>query len=337
MSIDIFDLNCPFCQKVYKLPREKVVKHVGKTIYCRGCGNPFSVPPLPVFESNPGVVLDSPKLVQVAATPKTVAARNDFDDVGESVEDRDEIDLAETNGHAASDNPSPIDLPPPFSADVLPPIEDVLPAMDEPPRVDLAADAESHPLSDVELPAYRASMEHGVVTVEEDASYFHDGDSSEGATAGDSLGVEPMLDSPGSAGASADDSDFADDSVGGAADSFVPEIHAFASSAQPEHVIPPKEPEPERKRVRPKRFVPSEVRLPADGPPSIPPGLNLDDVPIARAVTNSPPQTLSPTAPLNFRSLRSRLTFLAVMSVLIALLLAAILLAMLGYIPHRPV
>jgi hypothetical protein len=50
VSSDIFELNCPFCDKLYKLPREKVMKHVGKSIHCRKCGQPFSIPALPPDE-----------------------------------------------------------------------------------------------------------------------------------------------------------------------------------------------------------------------------------------------------------------------------------------------
>ena len=72
----------------------------------------------------------------------------------------------------------------------------------------------------------------------------------------------------------------------------------------------------------------------ASAPVRIPAGLNLDDVPIARAVNPSP--TIAPVVSINIKPLQRRLTILILVSLLIALLLAAILLAMLGYIPHRP-
>ena len=50
MGTNIYELNCPFCDKLYKLPRDKVLKHAGKSIHCRKCGKPFSIPVVPPDE-----------------------------------------------------------------------------------------------------------------------------------------------------------------------------------------------------------------------------------------------------------------------------------------------
>jgi hypothetical protein len=50
VATELFELNCPFCDKLYKLPREKVLKHQGKSIHCRKCGQPFSIPAPPEHE-----------------------------------------------------------------------------------------------------------------------------------------------------------------------------------------------------------------------------------------------------------------------------------------------
>jgi hypothetical protein len=63
VSTETFELNCPFCDKLYKLPREKVLKHAGRMIHCRKCGKPFSIPTLPGEE------------LQIDSIPIAVAAQ----------------------------------------------------------------------------------------------------------------------------------------------------------------------------------------------------------------------------------------------------------------------
>jgi hypothetical protein len=90
VSSETYELNCPFCDKLYKLPREKVVKHVGKSIHCRRCGKPFSIPAIPhddfdetipvavpLFAQPPAKVTSAPPPPPPAEPPPVQAAHDD--------------------------------------------------------------------------------------------------------------------------------------------------------------------------------------------------------------------------------------------------------------------
>ncbi|MBV8782251.1 MAG: hypothetical protein JO353_12720 [Phycisphaerae bacterium] len=341
-SLEMYDLNCPFCDRVYKLPREKVVKHVGKTIFCRSCGKPFSVPPLPVFESNIGAVIEPPPL----DPPHTDERRREISDLkipnlksdSIPIAKADPIPIARAVGKSpramekpirveakpppvveepsrAAEEPAPVlgELPRAFAAESLPSIAQVIPIDqdDEPPAFDLHAAIEAPADEDHEPPPYRPTHEHGLVAVRETTTYFHDASTPEGESADRELTLEPPKE-------------------GNDGEHFSAAAASAILAADPALHLPPASP---------------TVGMPA--------GVNLHDAPVAHAdeppspapqpLVIAPPTIASAFAPvrsptsvsIDVSGLTSRLTVLASMSVLIALLLAAILLAMLGYIPHR--
>lgn len=41
---EIYELNCPHCDRAYRLTRDKIEANAGKQIKCRACGQPFVLP-----------------------------------------------------------------------------------------------------------------------------------------------------------------------------------------------------------------------------------------------------------------------------------------------------
>jgi hypothetical protein len=159
VSSDIYELNCPFCDKLYKLPREKVIKHVGKSIHCRKCGQPFSIPALPPEEPDeitppPGEVFpEQPP----AATEPVIAHESE------------PIAVAEPEP-SASEPAEEYSIATPFaSGDSFEP-----PALEEyaqPPIVDFAIEPAADDLHEHDEAAFTAPI-GDIVDAPESASYF---------------------------------------------------------------------------------------------------------------------------------------------------------------------
>jgi hypothetical protein len=116
VSTDIYELNCPFCDKLYKLPRDKVIKHAGKFIHCRRCGKPFSIPALPQDEP-PEELSES---AHIAPEPQPEPLATDQTVTAEPAA----TGPSEPAGHAPPDEPIPLAtdaLTPGFSEESLEP------------------------------------------------------------------------------------------------------------------------------------------------------------------------------------------------------------------------
>ena len=50
---EIYELNCPHCDRAYRLTREKIEQNAGKQIKCRACGQPFVLPGVESAEVEP--------------------------------------------------------------------------------------------------------------------------------------------------------------------------------------------------------------------------------------------------------------------------------------------
>ncbi len=109
---DIYELNCPFCDKLYKLPRDKVVKHGGKAIHCRKCGQAFSIPILPTVD--PEVAEKEPVPIAAPAAEQEVAPASAADRDSASVESRA---IPHAGGYAAEEGAQSDEVmePPPLT------------------------------------------------------------------------------------------------------------------------------------------------------------------------------------------------------------------------------
>lgn len=106
---DLFELSCPFCDKHYKVPREKVLKHAGKSIHCRHCGKAFVVPAIPGPETQRAIEFDEPVPLKPATpTPVPMPVIDEPPTIAPPLENKTEVEetAAEQEGDYATTPPT---------------------------------------------------------------------------------------------------------------------------------------------------------------------------------------------------------------------------------------